>query len=158
MFIIHHWPTRSMFTKTENLYLYTNSLNLNFQAMLQNPKGFGFGAPTLAPSTSSSLLGLCVLYCKNWLQVAIRACEKFITKIIAYVLPLFNVGLLWCLSPSLYNPNLFWTLFLSLFFGACKSKVCPNIHHLPCKTHSLGDSSFFWCFFKLQNSKESSSF
>jgi hypothetical protein len=48
------------------IYTYTQTLwcqNLNFQAMLQNPKGFKVGAPTMAPTTNSSLLGLCVFYC-----------------------------------------------------------------------------------------------
>jgi hypothetical protein len=62
--------------------------------------------------------------CKNWLQVAARACEEFIAfhEIIAYVHPLFNVGLLWCLSPSLYNPNHFWTWFLFCFLELARAR------------------------------------
>jgi hypothetical protein len=98
---------------------------------------------------------VCSLLCKNWLQAAIRACEEFITfhKIIVYVLPLFNVGLLQCLSPSLYNPNHFWTSFLSLFFGACKSKVCPNVRRLLAKSNHAW-IHFLFVFPKVAKPKE----
>jgi hypothetical protein len=32
------------------------------------------------------------------------------------------VGLLWCLSPSLYNPNHFWTWFLLSFLELARAR------------------------------------
>ncbi len=90
-------------------------------------KSQGFWIRCSHPCTNNNLFPswfVCFLLCKNWLQVAARACEEFIAfhEIIAYVHPLFNVGLLWCLSPSLYNPNHFWTWFLFCFLELARAR------------------------------------
>jgi hypothetical protein len=97
---------------------------------------------------------VCSLLCKNWLQAAIRACEKFITfhEIIAYVLPLFNVGLLWCLSPSLHYPNHFRTSFLSLFLEPTRARFVLMIIIFLAKPIHVG-IHLFCVFFKATKPK-----
>jgi hypothetical protein len=65
MFIIHHWPTRSMFTKLK-IYTYTQTSLMSKPKLSTNAtKSQRFQISCSHPSTNNKLflLGLCVAYC-----------------------------------------------------------------------------------------------
>lgn len=90
--------------------------------MLQNPKGFGFGAPTLATTTISSLLGLCVFYCARigckWLLELVRSSSPSMRSLLMFIL------------------SSMW--------------VCCGVYHLPCITQIIFELGSFFVFWSLQ--------
>lgn len=116
-----------MFTKTENLYLYTNSLMSKPKLSSNATKSQGFWIWCSHPSTDNKflLLGLCVVYCAR-------------------------IGCKWPLelvrssSPS--------TRSLLMFF-LFSMQVCCGVYHLPCITQIIFELRSFLCFLELAGTR-----